>query len=306
MKLEGIHHITAITAEAQRNVDFYAGLMGLRLVKKTVNQDQPSVYHLFYADEEGDPGSDLTFFEFPGTPRGRAGAGMVHRIGWRVASTEALDFWEKRLGDAGFESRREAESLRFADFEGLEHELRVSDVDDPTLIADHPEVPAELALQGFDFARAYSADPERSRPYLEDTLEFAPRDDGWEARGETRGGLWLYDEPPAESGLQGAGTVHHIAWASQIDDHEAWRDRVADAGLHPTPIIDRFYFRSIYFREPSGVLFEIATIGPGFAVDEPAEHLGEELALPPFLEDMREQIEPILTPIENPRTKTRA
>jgi glyoxalase family protein len=306
MKLEGIHHITAITAEAQRNVDFYAGLMGLRLVKKTVNQDQPSVYHLFFADEEGDPGSDLTFFEFPGTPRGRAGAGMVHRIGWRVASTDALDFWEKRLGDAGYESRREAGSLRFADFEGLEHELRVSDVDDPPLIADHPEVPAELALQGFDFARAYSADPERSRAYLEDTLGFAPRDDGWEARGETRGGLWAYDEPPAESGLQGAGTVHHIAWASHMDDHEAWRERVADAGLHPTPIIDRFYFRSIYFREPSGVLFEIATIGPGFAVDEPAEHLGEELALPPFLEDMRDQIEPILTPIENPRTKTRA
>jgi glyoxalase family protein len=306
MKLEGIHHITAITAEAQRNVDFYAGLMGLRLVKKTVNQDQPSVYHLFYADEEGDPGSDLTFFEFPGTPRGRAGAGMVHRIGWRVASIEALDFWEKRLGDAGYESQRGAESLRFADFEGLEHELRVSDVDDPPLIADHPEVPAELALQGFDFARAYSGDPERSRPYLEDTLEFTPRDDGWEARGETRGGVWFYDEPPAESGLQGAGTVHHIAWASHMDDHETWRERVADAGLHPTPIIDRFYFRSIYFREPSGVLFEIATIGPGFAVDEPAEHLGEELALPPFLEDMREQIEPILTPIENPRTKTRA
>jgi glyoxalase family protein len=306
MKLEGIHHITAITAEAQPNVDFYAGLMGLRLVKKTVNQDQPSVYHLFYADEEGDPGSDLTFFEFPGTPRGRPGAGMVHRIGWRVASTEALDFWEKRLGDAGYESRREAESLRFADFEGLEHELRVSDVDEPPLIADHPEVPAELALQGFDFARAYGADPERSRPYLEDALEFAPRDDGWEARGETRGGLWAYDEPPAESGLQGAGTVHHIAWASHMDDHEAWRERVADAALHPTPIIDRFYFRSVYFREPSGVLFEIATIGPGFAVDEPAEHLGEELALPPFLEDMREQIEPILTPIENPRTKTRA
>jgi glyoxalase family protein len=306
MKLEGIHHITAITAEAQRNVDFYAGLMGLRLVKKTVNQDQPSVYHLFYADEEGDPGSDLTFFEFPGTPRGRAGAGMVRRIGWRVASTEALDFWEKRLADAGYESRREGESLSFADFEGLEHELRVSDVDDPPLIADHPEVPAELALQGFDFARAYGADPDRSRPYLEDALEFAPRDDGWEARGETRGGLWAYDEPPAESGLQGAGTVHHIAWASHMDDHESWRDRVADAGLHPTPIIDRFYFRSIYFREPSGVLFEIATIGPGFAVDERVEHLGEELALPPFLEDMREQIEPILTPIENPRTKTRA
>jgi glyoxalase family protein len=306
MKLEGIHHITAITAEAQRNVDFYAGLLGLRLVKKTVNQDQPTVYHLFYADEEGDPGSDLTFFEFPGTAVGRAGAGMVHRIGWRVASTEALDFWAGRLGDAGYESERAADSLRFADFEGLDHELVVSPVDDEPLIAEHPEIPRELALQGFDFARAYSADPERSRPRLEDTLGFTSRDGGWEARGERRGGLYVYDEAPAEPGVQGAGTVHHIAWASPAEDHEAWHERVAEAGLNPTPIIDRFYFRSIYFREPSGVLFEIATIGPGFAVDEPAEHLGEELALPPFLEHMRERIEPILTPIENPRARTRA
>ena len=301
MKLEGIHHITAITAHAQRNVDFYAGLLGLRLVKKTVNQDQPSVYHLFYADEEGDPGSDLTFFEFPGTPIGRAGAGMVHRVVWRVGSAEALDFWAERLKSAGYESQRDADSLRFADFEGLGHELLVSQVDDEPLIAEHPEVPSELALQGFEAARAFSADPERSRPRLEDTLGFTQRDGGWEARGDQRGGLYVYDEPPAEPGVQGAGSVHHIAWASRIEDHEAWRERVAEAGLDPTPIIDRFYFRSIYFREPSGVLFEIATIGPGFTVDEPAEHLGEGLALPPFLEDRREQIEPILTPIENPR-----
>jgi glyoxalase family protein len=306
MKLEGIHHITAITAEAQRNVDFYADLLGLRLVKKTVNQDQPSVYHLFYADEEGDPGSDLTFFEFPGVPPGRAGAGMVYRIGWRVGSTKALDFWAERLERAGHPPTREGDRLRFADFEGLEHELVVSQVDDQPLIADHPEVPAEMALQGFDFARAYSADPERSRERLEQTLEFEPWDGGWEARGARRGGLYAYDEPPGESGRQGAGSVHHIAWASLPDDHEAWRERVAEAGLNPTPIIDRFYFRSIYFREPSGVLFEIATIGPGFAVDESADHLGEGLALPPFLEDMRDEIEPILTPIENPRTKTRA
>jgi glyoxalase family protein len=303
MKLEGIHHITAITGDAQRNLDFYAGLLGLRLVKKTVNQDQPSVYHLFYADEEGDPGSDLTFFEFPGTPPGRAGAGMVHRVVWRVASADALDFWAKRLGDAGYESSRDGDSLRFSDFEALDHELVVSRVDDQPLIAEHPEIPSELALQGFDAARAYSADPERSRLYLEDTLAFESRDGAWEARGEQRGGLWAYDEPPAEPGVQGAGSVHHIAWASQMDDHEAWRERVLEVGLNPTPIIDRFYFRSIYFREPSGVLFEIATIGPGFAVDEPAEHLGEGLALPPFLEDMRDRIEPILTPIENPRTK---
>ncbi len=306
MKLEGIHHITAITADAQRNVDFYAGLLGLRLVKKTVNQDQPSVYHLFYADEEGDPGSDLTFFEFPGTPPGRAGAGMVHRVVWRVGSAEALDFWAERLKAAGHESSRDRDSLRFADFEGLDHELLVSTVEDQPLIAEHPEIPSELALQGFEAARAYSADPDRSRSHLEDTLGFEPREGGWEARGERRGGLWAYDDPPAEPGVQGAGSVHHIAWASLMDEHEEWRERVAEAGLNPTPIIDRFYFRSIYFREPSGVLFEIATIGPGFAVDEPAEQLGGHLALPPFLEDMRERIEPILTPIENPRAKTRA
>jgi glyoxalase family protein len=300
MKLEGIHHITAITADAPRNVQFYADLLGLRLVKKTVNQDQTSVYHLFYADEEGDPGSDLTFFEFPGVPIGRAGAGMVHRIAWRVASTDALDFWAKRLGDAGYESERDGDRLRFRDFEGLEHELLVSDADEP-LIADHPEIPAEVALRGFDSVRAYSADPERSRPYFEDTLGFTPHGDGWEARGERRGGLYAYDEPPAEPGQQAAGTVHHIAWASLPDEHEAWRERVAEAGLHPTPIIDRFYFRSIYFREPSGVLFEIATIGPGFTIDEPLEHLGEKLSLPPFIEHLRDQIEPTLTPIENPR-----
>jgi len=301
MKLEGIHHITAITADAQRNVDFYAGLLGLRLVKKTVNQDQPSVYHLFYADEHGDPGSDLTFFEFPGTPPGRAGAGMVHRIVWRVASPDALEFWAGRLREAGCESSREGDSLRFSDFEGLDHELVVSQVEDAPLIAEHPEVPAELALQGFDAARAYSADPERSRPYLEDALGFEPRDEGWEARADERGGVWVYDESPAEPGVQGAGSVHHIAWASRIDDHEAWRERVAESGLNPTPVIDRFYFRSIYFREPSGVLFEIATMGPGFAVDEPEDQLGEHLALPPFLEDMRDRIEPVLTPIQNPR-----
>ena len=306
MKLEGIHHITAITAEAQRNVDFYADLLGLRLVKKTVNQDQPSVYHLFYADEEGDPGSDLTFFEFPGVPPGRPGAGMVYRVGWRVGSPKALDFWAERLERAGYPSTRDDDRLRFAGFEGLEHELVVSQVDDQALIAEHPEVPAEMALQGFDCARAYSADPERSRERLVQTLEFESRDGGWEARGARRGGRYAYDQPPPESGRQGAGSVHHIAWASLPDEHEAWRERVAEAGLNPTPIIDRYYFRSIYFREPSGVLFEIATIGPGFAVDESADHLGESLALPPFLEDMREEIEPILTPIENPRTKTRA
>jgi glyoxalase family protein len=306
MKLEGIHHITAITGDAQRNVDFYAGTLGLRMVKKTVNQDAPSVYHLFYADEQGSPGADLTFFEFRGARQGRPGAGMIHRIGWRLGSAEALDFWAERLAAAGRETEREGDRLRFSDPEGLEHELRVVRVDDPPLIADHPEVPAEFALQGFDFARAYSAHPERSAPLLEQALEFDPVDGGWEARGSDRGGTWHYDEPPAEPGIEGAGTVHHIAWASQMDEHEQWGRRAREAGARATPVIDRFWFRSIYFREPSGVLFEVATLGPGFGVDEDPEHLGEALILPPFLEQHREEIEAALVPVVNPRVAARS
>ena len=309
MKLDGIHHVTAITADAQQNVDFYAGTLGLRLVKKTVNQDNPTVYHLFYADEAGDPGSDLTFFEYPGLPVGRAGAGMIHRIVWRLASADALDFWGGRLADAGVDSERPdgAEALRFRDPEGLEHELLVAAVDDEPLIAEHPEIPAELALQGFDAVRAYSSDPAASRTLLDETLGFVARGERlWEARGDRRGSLFAYDDPPPERGLQGAGTVHHVAWASAPDDHEAWRVRIVDGGARPTPVIDRFYFRSIYFREPSGVLFEIATIGPGFTVDEPLESLGEKLSLPPAFEHLRDQVEPRLRPIANPRQRARA
>jgi glyoxalase family protein len=302
VRLDGIHHITAITEDAQRNVDFYAGTMGLRLVKKTVNQDNPTVYHLFFADEKGSAGADLTFFEYPGVPRGRAGDGMVGGIRWRVGSEEALDFWAERLEARGTEVEREGEHLRFSDPEGLAHALKAVDVDDEPLIADHPEIPAEMALQGFDGALAYASDPEASRPLLEEALGFTPLEGGWEVRGESRGGLWAYTEPPAERGLQGAGSVHHIAWASKIDEHDEWRKRVVEAGAQPTPVIDRFYFRSIYFREPSGVLFEIATLGPGFTVDEPLEHLGERLSLPPDYERLRAEVEPNLRPVANPRT----
>jgi len=300
MKLEGIHHITAITENAQRNVDFYAGVMGLRLVKKTVNQDSPTVYHLFFADEEGDPGADLTFFEYPGAAIGTPGAGMVHRIVWRVGGPESLDFWEGRLGAHDIATRREGDSLHFADPEGLDHELLVADVPDPPLIADHPEVPRELALQGFHAVRAYAAAPETSTGLLE-ALEFEATDAGWEARGAERGGFYIFDPPPPERPVQGAGSVHHVAWASTIEEHMAWRDKAIAAGARPTPEIDRFYFKSIYFREPSGVLFEIATIGPGFTVDEPLEHLGEKLSLPPEFEHLREEVEPNLRPVVNPR-----
>jgi glyoxalase family protein len=300
VKLEGIHHITAITEDAQRNVDFYAGVLGLRLVKKTVNQDNPTVYHLFFADEKGSAGSDLTFFEYPGVPPGRAGAGMVHRIVWRVGSEDALAFWGERLGANGVEPERLDGALRFSDPEGLEHELATVEVGDEPLIADHPEVPAEMALRGFHAVRAYSAAPGASRGLLE-ALEFEPAGEGWEARGERRGDLYLYDEPPGERGLQGAGSVHHVAWASNVDEHAAWRERASGAGAQPTPVIDRFYFRSIYFREPSGVLFEIATLGPGFTVDEPLEHLGEKLSLPPDYEHLRVELESSLRPVRSPR-----
>jgi glyoxalase family protein len=298
MRLEGIHHVTAITGDAPRNVDFYTRVLGLRLVKKSVNQDDPTVYHLFYADERGSPGSDLTFFEYPGIPRGRAGAGMVHTVAWRVDSEDALAFWAERLAAEGIGAEREGGRLRFADPEGMGLELTVLEKDDEPLVAEHPEIPPELALQGFDAVRAYSASPEASSPFLEGALGFEAHGDGtWEVRGERRGSLYAYDAPPAQRGFGGAGTVHHVAWTSPLEEHEAWRDRVAQAGASPTPVIDRFYFRSIYFREPSGVLFEIATIGPGFAVDEPAESLGERLSLPPAYEALRSQLEEVLTPL---------
>jgi glyoxalase family protein len=302
MKLEGLHHITAITGDAPRNVDFYVRVLGLRLVKKTVNQDDPTVYHLFYGDEEGSPGLDLTFFEYPGAARGRAGAGMVHRIVWRVGSDDALAFWQERLAAEGVEATLADRRLRFADPEGLEHELRVSSVPDAPLVAAHPDVPAEHALQGFDGVRAYSRAPDASVPLLTETLGFAPRDDGYEVRGDSRGSLYAYDAPPAEPGVQGAGTVHHVAWAARREEEEDWQRRVAQAGFRPTPVIERFYFQSVYFREPSGVLFEIATIGPGFTVDEPLESLGERLSLPPAFEHLRARVEPLLTPLPDPRS----
>ena len=293
MRLDGIHHVTCITGDAARNVDFYARLLGLRLVKKSVNQDDPTVYHLFYADEDGGAGSDITFFEYPNAREGRAGAGMIHTVVWRVGSTEALDFWADRLGAEGHPITREGESLHFANPEGLRHELVVSRVADEPLVARHPEIPAQLALQGFEGVRAYGEEP---TAFL-DALGF----EHGLTRGESREGWIRYEPAPAEPGVGGAGTVHHVAWSSTMEEHERWRERVLEAGGQVTPVIDRFWFRSIYFREPAGVLFEIATLGPGFATDEDPAHLGEKLILPPAFEHLREQVEPVLTPLPDPR-----
>jgi len=302
MKLEGIHHVSSITGDAQANVDFYAGTLGLRMVKKTVNQDDPTVYHLFYGDDQGSPGLDLTFFEYPGARPGRAGRGMIHRIVLRVASEQALDFWERRLGN-GLRSKG---SHVFSDPEGLGLELRVVETADAPLTASHPEIPTEHAIQGFEEVRSYTSSPEASRELLEGALGFARAGDtSWEARGDSRGSHYVYDVAPAEHGVPGAGTVHHVAWASLDDQQVAWRDRVIRAGAQPTPVIDRYWFKSVYFREPSGVLFEIATMGPGFAVDEDQAHLGERLVLPPKFEGLRDQLQATLTPIHGPAAARR-
>ncbi len=304
MKLEGIHHVTAITSDAPENVEFYAGVLGLRLVKKTVNQDDPTIYHLFYADERGSAGADITFFEYPGAPRGRAGDGMVHRAVFRVASSEAIAFWTQRLEGRAKIADAGRESLLFSDPEGLDLELVVDTSGDEPLRAEHPEVPLEFAIRGFDGVRAYSSDPDASRGLFEGALNFERVDDrSWSVRGAQRGGLYVFDDAPGEPGLQGGGTVHHVAWASPMDHHEAWRDRVLAAGSRPTPIIDRFYFRSIYFREPSGVLFEIATLGPGFTADEDLATLGMALSLPPNFEHLRDQLQDVLTPLPDPRAR---
>jgi len=302
MPLEGLHHITAITADAPRNVDFYARALGLRLVKKTVNFDAPDVYHLYYGDERGTPGSILTFFEFPDAARGTHGDGMPYRILWRVADDAALGFWSARLAGEGVAAHRTDDGgLRFADPEGLEHELVADDAPDAPLAANAAGIPPEHALRGFAGVRAYAADGgARSAPLLA-ALGFRGAGEAWQLAGDERRAGWHYDAPPGR-GRQGAGSIHHVAW-SAADDVEltAYREIARDAGARPTPIIDRQYFHSVYFREPSGVLFELASRDIGFAVDEPAATLGEELRLPPQYEPRRRQLEQALTPITNPR-----
>ena len=302
MNLEGLHHVTAITGDAPRNVDFYSRVLGLRMVKKTVNFDAPDVYHLYFGDEIGTPGSILTFFEFPGAARGRAGDGTIHTIQWRVRDEAALDFWAQRLDGAV----REEGLVHFDDPEGLTHEFRPTgsarvcpavDVPDAPLVAPHPDIPDGYALRGFHGVRAYASDPARSAQLLE-ALGFAGEGADWRAAGAERSGHLTYDAPPAERAIPGAGTVHHVAWSAADDaELEAFSGRARDGGARPTPIIDRQYFHSVYFREPSGVLFELASRDIGFAVDEPRETLGEALKLPPQYEHLRSQLEQTLTPL---------
>ncbi|MCW2926184.1 MAG: Glyoxalase/bleomycin resistance protein/dioxygenase [Thermoleophilia bacterium] len=298
MKLDGIHHITCITGDAATTVEFYARVLGLRLAKRTVNQDDPSVWHLFFTDEAGTPGSDLTFFEYPQARRGTVGAGMVHRIRYRVASDASLDWWEERLrAERTPTSRTETGNLRFSDPNGLMLELTVAPdgLPDAPLRARSSVVPEEHALLGFDGVDALVAEVAPSARVVTELLGFTDLgDDTYESRGPRRGGTIRFEETDRR-GFGGAGTVHHIAFSAETDEIGDWATEVARSGAHGTNVVDRFWFRSVYFREPNGILYELATQGPGFTVDEPLETLGDHLVLPPRFEPARAQIEPLLT-----------
>ena len=308
MKLEGIHHITCITGDAPRNVDFYARVMGLRMVKKTVNQDQPTIYHLFYGDEEGSPGHDLTFFEFPGAAPGKAGAGMVHRLIHRVGSTDALDFWADRLGGEGIETKRENGSLVFADPEGLEHELAVFDVPDPPLIAHAAEVPGRARAPGLrGRARVHARSRRAAARCSRRGSAFEQRGDAeWQARGEERGGRIIYDtsDAPGEAGrghrpprrvVDRDGRAGGVARARD----RRGRTRHADHRplLVPLDLLPRAERRAVRAGHAR------ARASPPTSR---SRRSGEALTLPPDYEHMREQLEGILTPLPDPAQWRRA
>jgi len=316
MEIPGIHHVTAISGDASGNVRFYTQTLGLRLVKKTVNQDDVKAYHLFYGDETGSPGTEVTFFDWPHSPQTIPGVGTIAPVALRVPGAAALAWWEGRLDDLGvahgaIEERDGHGVLPLADPEGQLLEL----VDDGGRAGGHPwpksPVPAEHGITGVHDVTITSADPESTAAVLTRLLGF--RQAGVSRLPDGSGTVTVYEMgqggPGAQvrvialdrptPGMAGIGGVHHVAYRTPTDEeHRQWRERIAAAGLSVTPVIDRYYFRSIYFREPGGALFEIATDGPGFASDEPVESLGERLALPPFLEGRRAAIEADLRPIE--------
>jgi glyoxalase family protein len=305
VKVEGLHHVTAITADVEANLDFYARLLGLRLVWQGVNADDPEMRHVAYGDERGTPGSVVTFFDMPGVAPGRAGAGMVHRLLLRVADEEALDFWERRLARNGVNVERSGDRLVFADPDGLGLELVVDDGEDEPLVAWAPDLDEYVAIRGMRGVHAYSSEPALTTQLLGELLGMQPMGAGGRLAFERRHGEVIYDEPPATPGQLGAGTMHHIAFAIRNGEEHRWHELLTGAGLRPTPVMDRMMAKSIYFREPGGVLFELATDEPGFML-EPVDRLGESLVLVGDLEARRAELEDRFPLLRNPRaTPTR-
>ena len=314
MQLTGIHHLTAISAKPRENLAFYTALLGMRLVKKTVNQDDVSAYHLFYADGKANPGTDLTFFDFPAAPE-RRGTNSISRTGLRVAGENSLAYWRDRLRHAGGHAGEVTEvdgrlTLPFEDQEGQ----RLMLVDDggvgPASPWEKSPVPAEHQIRGLGPIVLNVHDVSRTSMVLTAVMnlrqvrEYAAPDAKAVVQvfamgeGGPAAELHVIEGKDLPVARQGAGGVHHVAFRTPNEEqYHGWTRRLSELGIPNSGEIDRFYFRSLYFREPNGILFEIATDGPGFATDEPMESLGEKLALPPFLESRRAAIEAGLKPI---------
>lgn len=308
--VHGIHHVTAMASRPQPNLDFYVGVLGMRLVKRSVNQDDPGTYHLFYADGEGNPGSDLTFFPWPHLARGRDGPGQTSEVPLAVGRG-TLEYWKDRLKAAGVEGAEVGERfgehvLTFSDPDGLALALVQTRGERPFAVWEDGPVPEEAQIRGIHAVRIEVTDLGPTRDVLTGVLGFegigaegdwhrfvAPAAGDPSSRSSDSGAIVEVRAVPGSGpAALGRGRVHHVAWRVPDDAAQlAVRSRVIQAGLHPTPVIDRFWFRSVYFREPGGVLYELATDGPGFAVDEDPARLGETLVLPPWLEARREAIE---------------
>jgi len=304
--VNGLHHVTAIAGPAQENLDFYAGILGMRLVKRSVNQDDPGTYHLFYADAEGHAGSDLTFFPWSHSAPSQMGHGLAVEVSLEVP-VGSLEFWGTRLarygttGDA-IETRFGERVLPFADPHGLR--VALVEADAPRSFSPWSEspVPAERQVRGLFGARLWEQQGSVTAAFITKTMGFAKLgfENGWTRYGfpNSAGHVDVREAPEARRGAWGVGAIHHLAWRVDDEDHQLRiRNQVEEGGAHATPVIDRFWFKSVYFREPGGVLFELATDGPGFAVDEDAAHLGETLVLPPWLEPQRGEIERALPPL---------
>jgi glyoxalase family protein len=306
--VKGLHHITAIAGPAQENLDFYAGVLGMRLVKKSVNQDDPGTYHLFYADAEGHPGTDLTFFPWAQLAPPRLGHGLAVEVGLEVPSG-SLDFWGSRLEKYGarlgkVETRFGDKVLPVVDPHGLRLALVESAAEPRRAFTpwDGGPVPGERQIRGLYGAQLWERDIATTEAFLITVLGFQRlgSENGWTRYGfaDAAGIVDLRETPGTQRGAWGGGSVHHLAWRVGDENEQlAVRGQIESSGGHPTPVIDRFWFKSVYFREPGGVLFELATDGPGFGIDEDTEHLGETLILPPWLEPSRGEIESLLPPL---------
>jgi glyoxalase family protein len=311
LRVSGLHHITAIAGDPQENVDFYAGILGMRLVKRSVNQDDPGTYHLYYADAEGHPGSDLTFFPWTHAAPSRLGYGLAVETSLEVPAG-SLTYWGARLEQYGVqigavETRFNDKVLPVTDGHGLRLALVESarPARRPFTPWDRGTVPPEHQIRGLYGARLWEQNAGRTSMFLTQVLGLLPMgsDNGWDryGSGSIAGHVDIRQTPDQKRGVWGIGTVHHIAWRVRDDDEQlALRDQLEKSGSRLTPVVDRFWFKSVYFREPGGVLFEIATDGPGFARDEEPAHLGEQLILPPWLEHQRTQLEHVLPPLTLP------